>query len=239
MYNFDDLGKKISEIDERIDALIAKTGLSYSEFAVFYTLAKDGRSTQKKIGQEWLIPKQTVFNVCKDFRQKGLVQPSEQSADKRERAIELTQKGHDAADRIVRASDELGERVFARLGEKKRPEAILATNALLRDLRRRNQRCVRAQDRNLNLPTLNFSFLRSFKFGENCGLNLANIFAGKRGIGEKTHKIHPNRRGKFNINLYGQARNRRLLPKLCDKPRAYQSQKADLAQNTLAKHTAP
>ena len=32
MYNFDDLGKKISEIDERIDALIAKTGLSYSEF---------------------------------------------------------------------------------------------------------------------------------------------------------------------------------------------------------------
>lgn len=73
MYNFDDLGKKISEIDERIDALIAKTGLSYSEFAVLYTLAKDGRSTQKKISEEWLIPKQTVFNVCKDFRQKGLV----------------------------------------------------------------------------------------------------------------------------------------------------------------------
>ena len=113
MYNFDDLGKKISEIDERIDALIAKTGLSYSEFAVLYTLAKDGSSTQKKIGQEWLIPKQTVFNVCKDFRQKGLVQPSEQSADKRERAMSLTQKGRDAADPIV-----LGERVFARLGEK-------------------------------------------------------------------------------------------------------------------------
>lgn len=118
MYNFDDLGKKISEIDERIDALIAKTGLSYSEFAVFYTLAKDGSSTQKKIGEEWLIPKQTVFNVCKDFCQKGLVQIGEQSVDKRERAMSLTQKGRDAADPIVRASDELGERVFARLGEK-------------------------------------------------------------------------------------------------------------------------
>ena len=46
------------------------------------------------------------------------MQPSEQSADKRERAIELTQKGRDAAEPIVRASDELGERVFARLGEK-------------------------------------------------------------------------------------------------------------------------
>ena len=118
MYNFDDLGKKISEIGERIDALIAKTGLSYSEFAVLYTLAKDGRSTQKKISEEWLIPKQTVFNVCKDFRQKGLVQIGEQSADKRERAMSLTQKGHDIADPIVHASDELGERVFARLGEK-------------------------------------------------------------------------------------------------------------------------
>lgn len=118
MYNFDDLGKKISEIDECIDALIAKTGLSHSEFAVLYTLAKDGRSTQKKIGEEWLIPKQTVFNVCKDFRQKGLVQIGEQSVDKRERAMSLTQKGRDAADPIVRASDELGERVFARLGEK-------------------------------------------------------------------------------------------------------------------------
>ena len=125
MYNFDDLGKKISEIDERIDALIAKTGLSYSEFAVLYTLAKDGRSTQKKIGQEWLIPKQTVFNVCKDFRQKGLVQIGEQSADKRERAMSLTQKGHDVADPIVRTSDELGERVFAKLGKKNAEKLFL------------------------------------------------------------------------------------------------------------------
>ena len=125
MYNFDDLGKKISEIDECIDALIAKTGLSYSEFAVLYTLAKDGRSTQKKISEEWLIPKQTVFNVCKDFRQKGLVQIGERSADKRECAMSLTQKGHDIADPIVRASDELGERVFARLGEKNAQKLFL------------------------------------------------------------------------------------------------------------------
>ena len=32
--------------------------------------------------------------------------------------MSLTQKGHDVADPIVRTSDELGERVFARLGEK-------------------------------------------------------------------------------------------------------------------------
>lgn len=103
MYNFDELGKKIGDIDKRIDMLIVKTGLSYSEFAVLYTLAKDGRSTQKKISQEWFIPKQTVFNACKDFRQKG----------------------HDVADPIVRASDELGERVFARLGKKNAQKLFL------------------------------------------------------------------------------------------------------------------
>ena len=92
MYNFDELGKKIGDIDKRIDMLIVKTGLSYSEFAVLYTLAKDGRSTQKKISQEWFIPKQTVFNACKDFRQKGLVQIDEQSADKRERAMSLAKR---------------------------------------------------------------------------------------------------------------------------------------------------
>lgn len=46
------------------------------------------------------------------------MQIGEQSTDKRERAMSLTQKGHDVAAPIVHASDELGERVFARLGEK-------------------------------------------------------------------------------------------------------------------------
>lgn len=53
------------------------------------------------------------------------MQIGEQSADKRERAMSLTQKGHDVADPIVRASDELGERVFARLGEKNAQKLFL------------------------------------------------------------------------------------------------------------------
>lgn len=53
------------------------------------------------------------------------MQIGEQSADKRERAMSLTQKGHDVADPIVRASDKLGERVFARLGEKNAQKLFL------------------------------------------------------------------------------------------------------------------
>lgn len=71
MYNFDDLGKKISEIDERIDALIAKTGLSYSEFAVFYTLAKDGRSTQKRSAKNGSYPSKRSLTSARIFAKKG------------------------------------------------------------------------------------------------------------------------------------------------------------------------
>ena len=39
--------------------------------------------------------------------------------------MSLTQKGRDAADPIVRASDELGERVFAKLGEKNAEKLFL------------------------------------------------------------------------------------------------------------------
>lgn len=39
--------------------------------------------------------------------------------------MSLTQKGHDVADPIVRASDELGERVFARLGKKNAQKLFL------------------------------------------------------------------------------------------------------------------
>lgn len=71
MYNFDDLGKKISEISERIDALIAKTGLSYSEFAVLYTLAKDGSSTQKRSARSGSYPSKRSLTFVKIFAKKG------------------------------------------------------------------------------------------------------------------------------------------------------------------------
>ena len=71
MYSFDDLGKKISEIDECIDALIAKTGLSHSEFAVLYTLAKDGRSTQKKSAKSGSYPSKRSLMSARIFDKKG------------------------------------------------------------------------------------------------------------------------------------------------------------------------
>lgn len=70
MYNFDDLGKKISELNEYTNALIAKTGLNYSEFAVLYTLAKDGRSTQKRSAKSGSYPSKRSLTSARIFAKK-------------------------------------------------------------------------------------------------------------------------------------------------------------------------
>ena len=73
MNHFDELGKHISEIDSAVNQWIKKLGLSYNHFAVLYSLANapDGQCTQKQIDDEWYLPKQTVFNICKELRKKA------------------------------------------------------------------------------------------------------------------------------------------------------------------------
>ncbi len=87
MSNFEKLGKQISEVDATIEAWIAKLGLGYNHFAVLYSLvaAENGQCTQKQICDEWLLPKQTVFNVCKEYKEKGWIEFSESAVDKREK----------------------------------------------------------------------------------------------------------------------------------------------------------
>ena len=91
MNNFELLGKHISEIDEVLDTWIdLKFALNYNHFAVLYCLAgaESGQCTQKQICDEWYMPKQTVFNICKEFREKGWIEFYPSSRDKRERIMQ-------------------------------------------------------------------------------------------------------------------------------------------------------
>lgn len=96
MNNFELLGKHISEIDEVLETWIEqKFSLNYNHFAVLYYLAgaENGQCTQKQICDEWYMPKQTVFNICKEFREKGWIEFYPSSTDKRERIMQLTNAG--------------------------------------------------------------------------------------------------------------------------------------------------
>ncbi len=57
--------------------------------------------TQKKISQQWLIPKQTVNMIFKDLERRGFVDLLPMSEDKRNKVIRLTETGKEYADTIV------------------------------------------------------------------------------------------------------------------------------------------
>ena len=121
MNDFDILGKKIGNLDEVMDWSIAQLGVNYNHFAVLYTLMseKNHQCTQKFICDEWLIPKQTVFNICKDYKEKGWIEFFESPTDKREKIMQLTDAGKAHAEPIWQASNEFSQAVFHQFGKKK------------------------------------------------------------------------------------------------------------------------
>ncbi len=121
MNNFEILGRHIGEIDGLIERWIKKQNFSYNNFAVLYTLAtsSDGQCTQKQIAEEWYLPKQTVFNICKDYKEKGWIEYSESSTDKRERIMRLTAAGKACAEPLAQATTSMIDAAFGAFGKKK------------------------------------------------------------------------------------------------------------------------
>lgn len=121
MSNFDKLGQQMNEMDATMDAWISKLGLGYNHYAVLYSLAaaENGQCTQKQICDEWCLPKQTVFNVCKEYKEKGWIEFSESAVDKREKILRLTADGKAKAEPIWAATHQLSDKVFAKFGKRK------------------------------------------------------------------------------------------------------------------------
>ena len=121
MNHFDELGKHISEIDSAVNQWIKKLGLSYNHFAVLYYLAnaQDGQCTQKHICDEWYLPKQTVFNICKEYKEKGWIEFEISPNDKREKIMRLTPAGQAYAKPILQATQSISEQAFNEFGKKK------------------------------------------------------------------------------------------------------------------------
>lgn len=89
MNQLDQFGMRISHIDSAFDQWIKQQNTNYNTFAVLYTLATEGSRTQKYIGEEWSLPKQTVSGTCKTLAEQGLLTFHESEQDKRERLLSL------------------------------------------------------------------------------------------------------------------------------------------------------
>ena len=77
-------------------------GLSVNSLLVLCAIYDGGDDcTQKKISQRWMIPKQTINMVFKDFERRGFVRQSPMPEDKRNKVIRLTKTGKEYADTII------------------------------------------------------------------------------------------------------------------------------------------
>ncbi len=121
MNHFDKLGQAIGQIDNTVNHWIDKLGLTYNHFAVLYSLANapDGQCTQKYIGDEWYLPKQTVFNICKEYKEKGWIIFEPSPTDKREKIMRLTADGKATAEPVLQATLAISEQAFGEFGKKK------------------------------------------------------------------------------------------------------------------------
>ncbi|MBE3022849.1 MarR family winged helix-turn-helix transcriptional regulator [Campylobacter sp. 7477a] len=121
MNKFDILGNYNTQIEDSIETCIKNVGFSYNEFALFYTLyfSDDGKCTQKQVSDEWFLPKQTVFNICKEYREKGWIELTQSSKDKRERIVCLTSLGKTQVEPAMVKFIKINESAFSKFGEKK------------------------------------------------------------------------------------------------------------------------
>ena len=121
MNQFNMLGKHIGEIDSLVNDWIARLGLTYNHFAVLYSLANAAGEpcSQKQIGEEWYLPKQTVSNICKQYREQGWIECHDSPQDKRERILYLTEAGKAEAEPVLQATQAVFDKAFKAFGKTK------------------------------------------------------------------------------------------------------------------------
>lgn len=107
-----------------------KHDISYNAMLVLYSLW-EGKiyCTQKMICNQWMLPKQTVNSILKDFEKKGLVCFDPSFYDQRTRGIRLTDAGIEYAKPIIPSLQKLEAEVMEKLGEAK-ANAIIENTSL-------------------------------------------------------------------------------------------------------------
>lgn len=121
MNSFERLGNQVGEVDTLLEDWIHQIGLTFNHFAVLYTLgaSPDNQCTQKQICEEYYLPKQTVFNICKEYREKGWIEFFPSETDKRERIMRLTETGKAQTMPVVAQTNTMCDNTFKAFGKEK------------------------------------------------------------------------------------------------------------------------
>lgn len=93
-----------------------KHGISYNEMLVLYTIRDHGFCTQKQICDSYLLPRQTMNNVIRDMRERGLLTISSENCVGREKAFVLTDSGRAYAAPLLDSLNKIEKQAIERIG---------------------------------------------------------------------------------------------------------------------------
>lgn len=119
MHNYlEQLAQQMGSIEHLYDCWLQKQDIPYNRFAVLYGIAvsEEQRLTQKNISEAWQLSKQTVFSLCKQLQEQGLIAIQDSEKDRREKWLVLTEKGQAQADGLVQVFEQLSQTVFEQFG---------------------------------------------------------------------------------------------------------------------------
>ncbi|WP_130863502.1 MarR family winged helix-turn-helix transcriptional regulator [Bacilliculturomica massiliensis] len=133
MFNASDRIKQYNALWREANAMYGdwakKHGLSYYELLVVLSLTEaDGVCKQKDICAQWLLPKQTVNTILKNFLSRGWVELTPCGADRRNKAIHLTGSGRESLGAVAAELQEHECSVLSKLGEERAGELIRITS---------------------------------------------------------------------------------------------------------------
>lgn len=131
MSKMEQLGHSITHIKQMYALWAKHQGLeSLHMLWIYCSLSKHEHRSQQEICAEFFIPKQTLSPVCKALLAEGIIEPAAVCFDKREKRIQLTEKGKAIAAPMLAKLEQLEARVFAKFGESKSEQLITLTAQL-------------------------------------------------------------------------------------------------------------
>lgn len=97
-------------------ALWAKENqVGYHEMVVLYTLQEGSCRTQRQICEQYLFPKQTIHNVISSLQTRGYLNLQADTADRREKRLELTASGQQYAEALLMPLRQIEERLLLQI----------------------------------------------------------------------------------------------------------------------------
>ena len=81
----------VNQIDELYYKILRTLGIKGNAFVLFYAIADGKPYSQKKICDEWTVPRTTINTIVQEYIQKGLIRLV--SSGHKEKEIKLTDSG--------------------------------------------------------------------------------------------------------------------------------------------------